>query len=153
MFTRTSSYALAAVAALGIGALAPSSASAHVPHGPMGLKFTPHGPMGVAIKPHFPVVTGIVIKPHPPIVTGIIIKPHPHPWNWCQWHYCGPHWPVYGSGVAVVGAGAGAVAPTPVAATPAPTCTCLTKTYLQDGSVLFKDVCTSEQAVAPAQSQ
>jgi hypothetical protein len=35
----------------------------------------------------------------------------------------------------------------PVVSTPAP-CTCLTKNYLQDGSVLFKDVCTKESALA-----
>ena len=153
MSKRTSIYAVAAVAALGIAALASSTASAYVPHGPMGVAVKPHGPMGVVIKPKGPVVTGIIIKPKPPVVTGIIIPPKPHPWpwphhNWCKWHYCGPNW-VVGAGVGVVATGA--VASTPVAAAPAPACTCLTKTYLQDGSVLFKDVCTTEAAVAPAQ--
>ena len=43
---------------------------------------------------------------------------------------------------------------TPVASTPVTTpvakdaCTCLTKTYLPDGSVVFKDVCTKEMAMA-----
>jgi hypothetical protein len=29
-------------------------------------------------------------------------------------------------------------------------CTCLTKDYLQDGSVVFRDVCTKEEAMAPS---
>ena len=29
------------------------------------------------------------------------------------------------------------------------TCTCLTKEYLEDGSVLFKDTCTKEMAQNP----
>jgi hypothetical protein len=154
MSKRTSIYALAAVAALGITALAPTSASAYVPHGPMGVSVKPHGPMGIVIKPHPPIVTGIVIKPHPPIVTGIIIPPKPHPWppfHWCKWHYCGPHWvpPMVVGGGGVIGTGAVATAPAaPVVSAPAAPCTCLTKTYLQDGSVLFKDVCTNEAAAA-----
>jgi hypothetical protein len=32
-------------------------------------------------------------------------------------------------------------------------CTCLTKQYLPDGSVLFKDLCTEEKALAPAADQ
>ena len=165
MFKRTSIFALTAVAALGMTALATSSASAlgghGGMHGPMGVSVKPHGPMGVSIKPKGPlvtgivikkppVVTGIIIKPKPPIISGIIIHPKPH-WphhNWCKWHYCGPNW-VVGGGVGVVSTGVIASAPV-AAAAPAPTCTCLTKTYLQDGSVLFKDVCTTESAIAPA---
>jgi hypothetical protein len=117
-------------------------------HGPMGVSIKPHGPMGVVIKPHNPVVTGIVIKPKP--IVGIIINPKPH-WppmvNWCKWHYCGPHWvPVVTGGVGIIGAGA--IATAPAMSAPAQSCTCLTKTYLQDGSVQFKDVCTTETAIA-----
>jgi len=36
----------------------------------------------------------------------------------------------------------------PVASEPTAPCTCLTKKYLDDGSVLFKDVCTKEAALA-----
>jgi len=93
-------------------------------------------------------------------VTGIIIhpKPQPHPWpwhpiSWCKWHSCGPHFvPVVVGGTAVIGTGAVATARTvsaPVTtAAPAAPCTCLTKTYLQDGTVMFKDVCTNEAAAA-----
>jgi len=153
MSTRTSIFALAAVAALGITALTTSSASAlgghgfSGMHGPMGVSIKPHGPMGVMIKPKGPIVTGIIIKPKPPIVTGIIIHPKPgFHISWCKWHYCGPGFvPVVGPAVVATGA----VAAAPVVTAPAAPCTCLTKTYLQDGSVLFKDVCTTESAIAP----
>jgi hypothetical protein len=153
MFKRTSIYALAAVAALGVTALATTDASARAGapvgmHGPMGVSVKP---MGVSIKPNKPVVTGLIINRKPPMVTGIIIhKPWPFPHNnWCKWHYCGPHW-VIGGGVGVGVVSTGVIASTPVAAAAPAPCTCLTKTYLQDGSVLFKDVCTTESAIAPA---
>jgi hypothetical protein len=161
MFKRTSIFALTAVAALGMTALATSSASARAGagaggpvgmHGPMGVSVNkPHLPMGVSIKPNKPVVTGIIIKPKPPIVTGIIIhKPWPFPHhNWCKWHHCGPNW-VIGGGLGVVSTGVIASTPVAAAAPAQAPCTCLTKTYLQDGSVLFKDVCTTESAIAPA---
>jgi hypothetical protein len=38
-------------------------------------------------------------------------------------------------------------APVAAATAPAP-CNCLTKRYLQDGSVLFKDICSKEEAMA-----
>jgi hypothetical protein len=146
-------------------------------HGVMGVKVTGmKPPMGVKVtgmKPPGP--TGLKIPPGqiPGVkVTGI--PPHPIGWNKppmdeCGWkHHCGDHWPpvIIGGGIdvepvpyPVIGGGVvattpvavGGYAPAPVAAGP---CTCLTKTYLQDGSVLFKDVCTTEAAVAnPAQMQ
>ena len=36
---------------------------------------------------------------------------------------------------------------------PAPSCTCLTKEYMDDGRVVFKDVCTKEMAVAPSSTK
>ncbi len=43
------------------------------------------------------------------------------------------------------------VTPTPAGYAPRTASgSCLTKEYLQDGSVLFKDLCTQEQAIAPA---
>jgi hypothetical protein len=156
MFKRTSIFALTAVAALGMTALATSSASARPSgpvgmHGPMGVSVNkPHLPMGVSLKPNKPVVTGLIINKKPPVITGIIIhKPWPPHHNWCKWHYCGPNW-VIGGGVGVVSTGVVASTPVAAAAPVAGPCTCLTKTYLQDGSVLFKDVCTSEAAIAPA---
>ena len=40
------------------------------------------------------------------------------------------------------------MAPGPVAAPVAGPCTCLTKTYTQEGLVVFADVCTKEAASA-----
>jgi len=51
------------------------------------------------------------------------------------------HQPHYGVEYSTVSA------PVQTATSPAP-CTCLTKQYLQDGSVLFKDTCTREEAMA-----
>jgi hypothetical protein len=64
-----------------------------------------------------------------------------------------PHWWVDGFPVVIDGpaspvvADAVPVAQVPAAVQPAP-CTCLTKQYLDDGSVLFSDICTKEQALA-----
>jgi hypothetical protein len=60
----------------------------------------------------------------------------------------------YGVGVGVGVAGAPVASatvttgPASRAAPAAAPCTCLTKRYLDDGSVLFTDVCTKEQALA-----
>jgi len=75
-------------------------------------------------------------------------------WNhWNHWRHWGYYhhrwyWPGYGYGVygglAPVGAVSGPIANP----TPGP-CTCLTKTYTQDGLVVFADLCTKESASAP----
>jgi hypothetical protein len=66
---------------------------------------------------------------------------HHHHWHW--WFHDG-RW-VYDGGYAepVVGSYAA-----PVMSTPGP-CTCLTKSYTQDGMVVFADLCTKESAAAP----
>jgi hypothetical protein len=185
--SRSSIFALAAVAALGATALAPSSALAFgrfggmggggfghgggmgMGHGPMGLSVHPGGPMGLSVHPRGPmglsfhahgpmgvIIHPIGVFPHP---VGWIPKPGPHPWppiGWCGWkhHHCGYPWPpvVIGGGgevetgpVGVVGTTSAVVGGVPTADAP---CTCLTKTYLDDGSVLFKDICTKEAALA-----
>jgi hypothetical protein len=63
---------------------------------------------------------------------------HHHHWHW--WFHDGRWAYVDGDG----GVDSGYVAPV---ATPGP-CTCLTKTYTQDGLVVFADVCTKEAASA-----
>jgi hypothetical protein len=67
--------------------------------------------------------------------------------HWAHWHHHHWFWRdgrwFYGDGDYGVD---GVVAPGPVAA-PGP-CTCLTKTYTQDGLVVFADVCTKEAASA-----
>jgi hypothetical protein len=70
----------------------------------------------------------------------------PPPIVWWKHH---PHWGVGEYPMGAYDDGGGVAQP--VAAEAAPTagpCTCLTKTYLDDGSVLFKDVCTKEAALA-----
>jgi len=75
-----------------------------------------------------------------------------HHKHWHRWHhrhhrYAWRHWH-YRNGYVSSGS-AGYVAPSYAASTPAPaSCNCLTKEYLPDGSVLFKDLCTKEQASA-----
>ena len=59
-----------------------------------------------------------------------------------RWYWRDGRW-FYGD----YGVDGGYVDPAPVA-TPGP-CTCLTKTYTQDGLVVFADVCTKEAASAP----
>ena len=72
----------------------------------------------------------------------------PH-FGWWWWrHYHRPYWvyPVVGeTEVETVAAQPSYVAPAPVARD---NCNCLTKSYLADGSVMFKDLCTKEAAVA-----
>jgi hypothetical protein len=120
----------------------------------MGVIIKPSpGPMGV-VKPVFGVkppkpgpVLGVVLPPKP--ILGIVINhdhDHDHDWWWWHHHHERP-WFVEGgypvsAPVAVTG---------PIATAPAPAngpCTCLTKTYLNDGSVKFTDVCTKETAIA-----
>lgn len=79
---------------------------------------------------------------------------HDHDHDWDHHHHWGFWWhqPHFGViGYDVVGAAPVASAPVSAAigtaATPAP-CNCLSKRYLQDGSVLFTDLCTKEQAMA-----
>ena len=139
MLNRSSFLALAAITSLGVAALAPTSASAfggrgggHISGGHVGGGHVSFG-HGRAIAGSLSIRRPIrIVTPHP--------RPH---WNW--------HWRHHGYYSVPVAVGAGAVyAATPRA--PAATCTCLTKEYLPDGSLLFKDVCTNEAAMsAPAQ--
>jgi hypothetical protein len=150
---RSSILALAAFA-VGTAAFA-SSASANMP---MGISIKPKPVMGVVINPH--PVQGLVLPPQHPIM-GMPVNPHPimgvvihnpdhdhdhdHDWD-------GPRfgWGHRFHSPVVIEGEAPRVISTPVVtvpSTPAP-CTCLTKSYLQDGSVLFKDNCTKEAAVA-----
>jgi hypothetical protein len=64
---------------------------------------------------------------------------HDHPW-WIKFHH--PHWGVGEYDTTLV------TAPVDAAATPTAPCNCLTKQYLDDGSVLFQDICTKEAALA-----
>jgi hypothetical protein len=148
MLTRSSVFALAAAAAFAVAALAPTGASAKPvmgliikPHPVLGVVVNPHPVLGVVINPPHPVL-GVVIHPPHPILGVVIHPPHvvdvdpPHIW----WHHHHAPWLVEEGDTVRVS--------TPVAAVPPGPCNCLTKRYLDDGSVLFKDVCTKEAAVA-----
>jgi hypothetical protein len=68
-------------------------------------------------------------------------------WWWERHHR--PYWVYPAGGETVVGDTVVAPAATAYAAPVAKdNCNCLTKTYLDDGSVMFKDLCTKEAAVA-----
>jgi hypothetical protein len=174
MLTRFSILAFAAVALLGASALAPTSASARgfvggggfghgggaisrpVSFGHGGLGHGGLSPIGRlhnggmeghdrdGFRRRFPGFPGIVVK-----------NPKWGCWNHPWAPYChGHHWgfpPVYVDGPPVVEGGVGVigtVGTAPVATQPSAPCTCLTKSYLQDGSVLFQDVCTKEAAMS-----
>jgi len=156
---------LVAGAAFAVAALASGGASAKplgISPGPMGISKPMPGPMGIVKPPMgFKPILG-VIKPPPKPVLGLVIPPHfpgvviPHPgpgpqlgWWWWRHHHRFPL--VIEEPVSVP------VAVTrPVVTGPAPVegpCTCLTKTYLNDGSVKFTDVCTKETAIATPDEQ
>ena len=88
---------------------------------------------GIWIPPKVP---GLVIPP----VTGVVINPPsiavlpPEEVTWTRRRY-----PWYASRTVSTAQ--------PVVTTAAAPCNCLTKEYLQDGSVLFKDLCTKEAAI------
>jgi hypothetical protein len=70
--------------------------------------------------------------------------PPPIVWWWKHHHH--PHWGVVDYETPAVD-GAAVDTAVDTAATTAP-CNCLTKQYLDDGSVLFQDICTKEAALA-----
>jgi hypothetical protein len=144
---RSSILALTALA-VGTAALAPTGASAHLP---MGVIIKPKPVLGVVIKPP---IQGLVLPPHP--IMGVPVNPHPilgvvihnpdHDHDGDGPHFGWGHH--YRSPVVIESDAPRVSSPVvTVPSTPAP-CTCLTKSYLQDGSVLFRDVCTKEAAVA-----
>jgi hypothetical protein len=177
MLNRSSIFALATIATVAAAALAPTSASAmrggfggggfgggrsfgggvghtasfgrigSVGRGPVGGFGHFHGRVSVNTlcpidrcgprNPPGPLPCLIRCGGHlpPPIVWWH----HPHHDWYIGWHH--PHW-----GVADVPAAIDTAVDT--AATPAAPCNCLTKQYLDDGSVLFQDICTKEAALA-----
>jgi hypothetical protein len=123
MSRKSAILALAAAASLGAFALSSSSASALPGH--LHVVGGPHP------GPHF------AIHPFP-----ILYPPH-HYWHW-HWH---PH---YWTSPVVIGGGAAyASTPSYSSAPASERCTCLTKTYTQEGAVVFKDTCTNEMAMNP----
>jgi hypothetical protein len=139
MSTRSSILAFTAIAALGGAALAPTSASALGGSG-FGVHNVhpvhPVHPIGVhPVKPIHPI--------HPIWPTKPIVWPWPHPHRHHWWF--ARYRPYY-----VTPAVTTTAVSTPVVRN---TCNCLTKEYLPDGSVLFKDLCTKEAAMASPETQ
>jgi hypothetical protein len=116
------------------------------PNVQIGTPLVPLGPPNVQIgTPLIPIIPpgkppcegfcGPILPP--PVVVGN--DPHGHPGF--EWHH--PHWGIAGDQTPVV------VDPVSVdAVTATAPCNCLTKQYLDDGSVLFTDLCTKEAAKA-----
>ena len=75
---------------------------------------------------------------------GPHFPPHWNHWHHHHWVFRGGRWLILEDGGVDGVVDSGYVAPV---ATPGP-CTCLTKTYTQDGLVVFADVCTKEAASA-----
>jgi hypothetical protein len=167
MLTRTSIIALVAVAGLGATALVPTSAAARgggfghgggFSHGPSMHRAVSHGPIVHRSVARMPIKSGLhKVSIKPGLKPGLQFAkhwPHKHP-HWCHHHNCGPwyvgwHTPHYVVDVvepqtAVIERVAAPLT-SPIQRTD--TCNCLTKQYLPDGSVLFADVCTKEEAMA-----
>lgn len=130
MIRKSTILSLAAAATLGVLAMSTTSASAfHFGGGVRGGGV--HFGARVA-GPHFAFHRNFAFR------RVVRVFPHYH-WHW-RWHFVRhPYWvaPVVATGVAA----------TTYAATP--TCNCLTKSYTQDGAVVFKDLCTKEMAINP----
>jgi hypothetical protein len=147
MSTRTSMFALAAIAILSSTALAPTSASAlgfggHVGgvhfSGHFGAHFGGYNHLAFNHWQHFCPLDGRcppLSHPEPPYPPR-----YPHPW---------PHIGV-GVATAVASGSEGTSGPS---SGPAPSGSCLTKRELPDGDALFKDRCTGEKAESQPQSQ
>ena len=155
MSNRITIFALAAVATIGAVSLISSNALAMGNqgignHGTSSKSASSGGSVGkVKVMPGTGLPPGVSPKPGNINKPGKIVHPwptfnphhHRHHRHWHLWKY----YPV------LVGTGGSSVAyaASPTKVTPS-ACNCLTKEYLADGSVLFKDLCTKEAAVMPA---
>jgi len=144
MLKRPALIALAAVAAIGFAAVSTPTTVEAAPgfsRGSHGLSRVHIGHFRGHVGRHIGFHRNIHIRRH------VIIRPSwcwRHPWS-CRRpiHIVRPFYPVTTYPVAYAA---------PVAAAPRP-CTCLTKEYLPNGAVLFKDVCTKEFAANPPLEQ
>jgi hypothetical protein len=145
MLNRTTILILAA--AIGAASLVSSTAFAKVGQGPGNHGVGNHA---AGISGKIPGKGngggGIVAKPKPgvlPIKPGVGKVTWPRRPHWHRHHH--RHWVPY---PVIVGSGVTAYAAT--ATVRSAPCNCLTKEYLPDGGVLFKDLCTKEMAVSPS---
>jgi hypothetical protein len=140
MLNRSSLLAFAAVATLSLAAFAPTSASARFGGNGGGHNFGGHGGPGVHL--------GSAIRVGHGFHGGNNFHFRRPPIRIVRWHH--PHWrPLYVR-PQFVSTTYAAVRPVTYAAAVRPaTCNCLTKEYLEDGTVMFKDLCTKEMAMNP----
>ena len=143
MFRKSTILSLAAAATLGVLAISTTSASAFhfgggVRGGGMHFSAARVGPSHFAFHRNFAFRRFNFARFH---------RPHRIHWGWWWWHHHRHHWawgvPVVAGGVTYAAAPSYSTAPT------YRTCNCLTKTYTQEGAVVFKDLCTNEMAMNP----
>jgi hypothetical protein len=169
--SRSSIFAVAAIAAFGAAVLAPAAASAA--QGPSLNSHQGPGPQGSAPK----VQKGLIgqdkiswspknLSPNNPSPKPLIgndpntwtpkkkiIGGDPNTWTPDAWHHHHDHhwwfWYARYHQYRMVPVETVTTVTAPVVQkVAANNCNCLTKEYLQDGSVLFKDLCTKEAAMA-----
>jgi len=136
MFRKSTILSLAAAATLGVLAISTTSASAFHFGGGVRAGGGVHCNGGARFAgSHFAFHRNFAFR------RVVRVFPPRHHWHWRWHHHYRPYWvaPVVAAGVA-----------TTYAATP--TCNCLTKSYTQDGAVVFKDLCTKEMAMNPPQA-
>ena len=149
---RNSLLALAAIASLGLATLVTSTQSADARPGGGFSRGGGGGHIGMRVSgPRIGGMRHIGVR-HAGLHRHIHIRRHVHihrphwchrfPWR-CKVHVRWPRPVIYAAAPVV----AAATYAAPVAA--APRCTCLTKEYTQEGTVIFRDVCTKEIASAP----
>lgn len=135
MLRKSTFFAIAASAVLGLAVLNPSIASAKPGHGGGGFKGGGvHMGGGFKHGGHFKHAGHF--KPH-------FKHPHWHRPHWHRHHYVRWHRPIWYAAPVVYSSYAVA---RPVVAGP---CTCLSKEYTPEGVVVFKDRCTNEIAMNP----
>lgn len=162
--TRTSTFAVATLAAIAAASLAPTGAFARFSGGSFAVGFSgpvspgaghisaPGGSSVIARLPVGSAKTGghrisatTPISKLPPYHTTVKDPDHNKPWP--------KRPPRIPGGVLVdvpVGIAVGVVsgADSQAVQTAQPNCNCLTKQYLDDGSLLFRDICSKEAALA-----
>jgi hypothetical protein len=167
--SRTTIFAVAAIASIGAAAFS-TSASASFIHRPTNFGGFNASSIAVNKAPLFnthPAAFSIGLNKAPlfnthPAAFSIGLNKAPlfntQPFHagdpdWCKVHGCGYRYGVgYGSAPVQPYATPVQTYVSPVSPAPAANQNCLSKTYQQDGSALFSDSCTGEQAAtAPAQ--
>jgi hypothetical protein len=142
MFRKSTILSLAAAATLGVLAISTTSASAFHFGGGGARAGGVHFSAARVATPHFAFRRNFQIRR---LSFVKVFPPHHNHWHWWWWHH--HHRLIWGA--PVIGGVSYASAPSYSRAPTYSTCNCLTKTYTQEGAVVFKDVCTNEMAMNP----